>query len=653
MKKIAARIIPAVFSAGCFAVLAELLSAALNFTLPLPVWLLLLAGAAALLIFLKAIPRKALWRIFLWLAAAMILSAVIIVLALGIYGRAARYESVDDGKAALYSGKKVMIIAPHEDDDLNIACGVTEEYLRYGSSVRIVFATNGDRIGLGEKRMREALKVCADLGIPESEVVFLGYGNEWGDGSVHIYDSQPDALLPSRIGRTETYGLNSHPAYHDSNSYTRANMLADIKGAILDYMPDVILCNDADDHPDHAANSMLFEEAMGEILRENPGYEPVVLKSLCYYTAYRAVEDFYSPNIFSTRQPYDCEYIENVNIYAWSERVRLPVSAEGLSRGMLGCDNYKRLSMYASQGITDMADGIINGDKVFWLRDTSSLCYDADITVSSGDGARLNDFKLLDASPLMAMGLPDDGAWMPDGDDGERSARVVFPEPRDISEIRLYDNPGADDNVLNAKISFDDGSSIETGALLPTGGATVINVDKSGVTGFTVQLLDFEGERTGLTEIEAYSTQKDFGLDYIKLTNAEGDFVYDYFIDESGTESFSLYASGKAAALDGGEYSLSCEGEGCSASISGDEILVSCPRGKSCIVRISSADGSLSDAVYISNPGSFARSAGQSFENFCRHQLYGNLRKSNSYLLLQWTYRMIRYGTADPMLNLG
>lgn len=652
MKKTVMRLIPGILSAACLTVLLELAGAALSVTVPLLVWLLFLAGAAAALILIKKISVRALWFVFLCSAGLILLAGAATGLSLFAYSRAAEYRSSDQGKAALFADRKVLVIAPHQDDDLNIASGVMEEYLRYGSQVRVLFVTNGDFSGLGERRLHEALNVSADLGLAESDVIFLGYGDAWGDGSVHIYDQEPDTVIASHWGYTETYGLEEHPAYHNGHSYTRRNLREDLKSAILDYMPDVILCADRDSHADHIATSLFFEEVLGKIMKSEPGYEPLVLKSLCYSTAFFAPADFYSENILSTQRPGDKDYMENVNIYDWNDRIRLPISGESMSRGILGCDAFWRLRMYSSQSATKMAENIISGDKVFWQRETNSLCYDAEISVSSGEGERLNDFKLLDAQPLIEMSLPDDGAWMPDAEDPEKSARIAFPQAQDISLIKLYDNPNLEDNVLNARISFDDGSSIETGPLKPTGGATEIQVDKKDVESFTVQLLRMEGERAGLTEIEAYSESKDYGLDFIKLMNVNGDFVYDYYIDESGHEDFTLYVSGGSGGLAEGKYSLSCEGDGCAAQINGGEIRVDCPSGKSCVVTVSTADGSLSDSVYISNPGAFTRHAGQRFEAFFRHQMYPNLQKTNSYLLLRWAYRMIRYGTTDPLADI-
>lgn len=48
------------------------------------------------------------------------------------FSRQAAYAVPEDGKEALFAGKKVMVIVPHEDDELNLFGGLFEAYLRHG-----------------------------------------------------------------------------------------------------------------------------------------------------------------------------------------------------------------------------------------------------------------------------------------------------------------------------------------------------------------------------------------------------------------------------------------------------------------------------------------------------------------------------------------
>lgn len=88
------------------------------------------------------------------------------------------FEDVDNGKKAVFSDKSVMLIVPHEDDEVFLLGGTIEEYIRYGSEVNVVFATNGDAFlteEIKEKRLNEAISALSFMGVDEKHVVFLGY----------------------------------------------------------------------------------------------------------------------------------------------------------------------------------------------------------------------------------------------------------------------------------------------------------------------------------------------------------------------------------------------------------------------------------------------------------------------------------------------
>ncbi|MBQ1403230.1 MAG: PIG-L family deacetylase, partial [Oscillospiraceae bacterium] len=216
------------------------------------------------------------------------------------FSRSAAFADADQGKADIFAGKKVMVIVPHEDDELNLFGGLFEEYLKYGSNVKVVFVTNGDLYLPRETRIREAINALSEVGVTEDNIVFLGYG----DGYLykHLYNAYDGERLISEAGFMETHGADFHPAFIEEHPFTRENYIEDIKACILQEKPDVIFCNDYDSHTDHQAVSLAFEEAMGSILRENFGYQPVVYKGYAYSTAFYAPEDFYSdPNLLSTK----------------------------------------------------------------------------------------------------------------------------------------------------------------------------------------------------------------------------------------------------------------------------------------------------------------------------------------------------------------
>lgn len=106
--------------------------------------------------------------------------------------------------------KRAMIIAPHPDDEINLAGQILPYLQEGGYEIYVVYTTNGDSDRkIGNKRLKEALNACEVLGIPTNHVIFLGYANEWEIGK-HLYNEDYDIQLTSKIGKTETNSLTNN-----------------------------------------------------------------------------------------------------------------------------------------------------------------------------------------------------------------------------------------------------------------------------------------------------------------------------------------------------------------------------------------------------------------------------------------------------------
>ena len=530
------------------------------------------------------------------------------------------YNNVDNGKSVFYSGKKVLVVVPHQDDDLSVMGGVFEEFLRYGSQVKVLFVTAGDFSAHPGVRMGEAIDTLTLVGIPEEDIIFLGYPDTGLFAPIkNIYNYPEDEIVDYFGQINSTYALDSHPAYNDGNTYTRRHLCEDLYSAIAEYMPDILICNDYDEHPDHRATSLFFDEVTGTILKDYPDYEPTILKTFAYSYTFYGYDDFYdSINLISTKKTCDTPYLTETNIFNWDDRIRIPVCADTLSRCIDTSKLYKEASLYYSQNAQANSGRVINSDRVFFQRESGSLVLDATISVSSGNPMILNDFKLIDSNDVTVKDeLPTAGTWIPDNSDNDKCITVTFNQPTDISRICLYDNPSLDDNITDAVITFDDGDEISTGPLAANGCATEIQLSKNNVLSFSVKIISSVGNSAGLTEIEAYDKEKSPITSLIKLMNDNGDFVYDYYIDT--TECFSLYTIGLSDSFD--DYDISCSSVKCSFVIENNLLRITCPRGEACIITVSSKDSLYSDSVYISNPG-FAVRTGWMFEAWAYRHNY-------------------------------
>lgn len=436
-----------------------------------------------------------------------------------------------------FKNKKVMVIVPHEDDDLLISGQVLPPMYKNGADVRVVFATNGDKRVSAYTRQSKACNALEKLGIPREKVIFLGYP----DGT-QLYVGKKAFSFSS--GWDHTYAGKGFKDYHFDRfgthaKYTAENMVDDIESVVLEYRPDYILAIDFDTHTDHRGVSISFEKAMERILKKESGYTPKVLKCFGYSLAWKSKPDFYALNIKSTvmqdrEKNNDPSYETDVPQYRWNNRVRLPIDKKSLSHSILRCSEYKALSEHLSQYAYCYSERIINGDSVYWNRRTDSLTYNADISVSSGDASLLNDFRLIGVGNRTA-GLHvklENCVSRFDKNDAQKTVTVKFDSPKTVSCVSLYDNFGLNSNILGGVITFSDGSKVEVPALNADGSETrVVFEPKHNITSFTFKVTEYEGV-AGLDEIEAFeNADYDMGFSLIKLKNADtDDYIYNYLI---------------------------------------------------------------------------------------------------------------------------
>lgn len=436
-----------------------------------------------------------------------------------------------------FKNKKVMVIVPHEDDDLLISGQVLPPMYKNGADVRVVFATNGDKRVSAYTRQSEACNALEKLGIPREKVIFLGYP----DGT-QLYVGKKAFSFSS--GWDHTYAGKGFKDYHFDRfgthaKYTAENMVDDIESVVLEYRPDYILAIDFDTHTDHRGVSISFEKAMERILKKESGYTPKVFKCFGYSLAWKSKPDFYALNIKSTvmqdrEKNNDPSYETDVPQYRWNNRIRLPIDKKSLSHSILRCSEYKALSEHLSQYAYCYSERIINGDSVYWNRRTDSLTYNADISVSSGDASLLNDFRLIGvgnrtAGPNVKL---ENCVSRFDKNDAQKTVTVKFDSPKTVSCVSLYDNFGLNSNILGGVITFSDGSKVEVPALNADGSETrVVFEPKHNITSFTFKVTEYEGV-AGLDEIEAFeNADYDMGFSLIKLKNADtDDYIYNYLI---------------------------------------------------------------------------------------------------------------------------
>lgn len=532
-----------------------------------------------------------------WLAYGAIVGVSLVVICLfwNYIKRYLTYKNCDNG-GTVFENKRILVVVPHEDDDLNLTADLLESFVYNGCVVKIIFTTNGDYLGNGEIRIREAIEVCKMRGLSEDNIIFLGYGDKWkpikkddGREIKHIYDADDNEEMISHIGRTETYGVSEHGAYVQGEKYTRKNIIKNLQMIIENELPDIIFSVDNDIHEEHRATSLFLEESISNVLKKKRDYYPKVYKGYCYTTGYYSEEDFFDElNIKSSVLGTNSKCTNENNIYRWEERVRFPIYIQNISRSLYACKSYNLLKKYKSQPALEKAARIINGDRVFWERRTDNLLLNARVYAKTGTGVEyLNDFIIQGIEEITRKEIDKVHCYRPSlnknlGEDAD----ITFCLEKEVlmTDIWIYAIKSLNGQILNASICFEDGTTIRTGMLNADGTATKVSFKSRKVKKFKIRIDDWKGDDIGIAEIEAYYINKKPETEIIKFIDENGDFVYDYIIDNDKIH-LDVY---KYPLNTQEKYNIVFVGKsnGCNLEYKEQGIDVYCPLGKSCILRV-------------------------------------------------------------------
>jgi len=197
--------------------------------------------------------------------------------------------------------QRVMIIAPHPDDESLGSAGLIQAVLKQGGEVRIVVVTNGDAlptgpvlsngkllpssenyIQFGRERQQETLKALEILGVSEDMVYFLGYP----DSSLQYFwnYSWTDTNLFGRF--THVSSSPYEITYNKKSVYSGTDLFQDLLQLLVDFKPDMVLVPHPEDtNGDHRAVSNFSQFAIASYLSQTS--EPIhVLGYLVHYEGY-------------------------------------------------------------------------------------------------------------------------------------------------------------------------------------------------------------------------------------------------------------------------------------------------------------------------------------------------------------------------------
>ena len=449
-----------------------------------------------------------------------------------------------------YHGSKILVLAPHQDDEINVAGAMILNLKKARAEIFVAFTTNGDFEIDAKIRSNEANTSLAILGIKPDHIIFLGYGDTFNNtGKPHIFNAQTPTTSPANHNETYSAGDFTDYAFKKRgthSSYTRQNFFNDLKDLILEIQADVIFCIDFDKHADHRTLSLIFEEVIAEILKtENNNYKPEIYKKFAYANSFTAIRDFYSDNLLETKRPstvttesYDFDIIDRAN-YSWFNRVRFPI-VESCWKTLIAKNPLARaIFAHKSQRNEWNALGILNSDEIFFERRTDNLIYCAEIKTTSGDGEKVRDFHIINTDNVdVSPPIFNNHIWQPDQNDTEKILHINWKCIQQIEQIKIYGDINSDAET-QLKISLD--NNFDSEFKLPRFGRPYIfNFDeKIFASQVEIKILN----ECGISEIEIFSEAEPQRVikPFIKIT-IEDNFVYEYFVPENVNRlEFEIY----------------------------------------------------------------------------------------------------------------
>jgi LmbE family N-acetylglucosaminyl deacetylase len=194
---------------------------------------------------------------------------------------------------------RLLILAPHCDDETLGSAGLILAAERAGMQVRVVIATNGDGyffataqdfrkvypspqdfIHFGEIRQQESLAALNILGVEVEQVSFLSYPDR---GSPSEWNNNWSALDPYRSPYSRDTKSPYPLTYNPKSVYAGEDYLADIISILKSYSPDLIVYPHPDDvHPDHWGLNVFARLAIAEVNHADASFRPEQLTYLVH-----------------------------------------------------------------------------------------------------------------------------------------------------------------------------------------------------------------------------------------------------------------------------------------------------------------------------------------------------------------------------------
>jgi LmbE family N-acetylglucosaminyl deacetylase len=230
------------------------------------------------------------WRQILLISGFFVFAMLIIVF-WRYKARVGVVLPLDLSPLSIVGHQRLLVLAPHCDDETLGPGGIIQSALQAGMQVRVVIETNGDGylfatmedfhrlyprhqdyIKMGEMRQQESINALQILGLSAEDIFFLSYPDR---GTPELWENNWDTNHPYR---SPYIGVQRSPytiTYNPEAIYTGKDLLNDLTNILSDYQPDLIIYPHPEDvHPDHWGLSAFTRLALAIAQHKKPGFQP-------------------------------------------------------------------------------------------------------------------------------------------------------------------------------------------------------------------------------------------------------------------------------------------------------------------------------------------------------------------------------------------
>ena len=188
-------------------------------------------------------------------------------------------------------GERLVIVAPHPDDEILGCGGLIQQAVAAGAEVRVIYLTNGDHnqmafklygihlhlgpkdyLKFGARRRTEALAATNLLGLKPENLIFLGYP-DWGSLRIWRDGWATNKVFTSDATRTNTVPYPDEYGY--GHPYRPQSVVADFCAVLREFKPArIFVTHPADTSADHRAAANFVRLALLQLAEE--GLRPQV-----------------------------------------------------------------------------------------------------------------------------------------------------------------------------------------------------------------------------------------------------------------------------------------------------------------------------------------------------------------------------------------